>query len=81
MRVSTGYKVNTKPTRIHVWIFIYNTKPTRNGRVLTGGFGRVCGFAGTIAIPNRYMDKTVVHCSMTLVTYTQKLLFENYVRV
>ncbi|KAK9221996.1 hypothetical protein WN944_010427 [Citrus x changshan-huyou] len=28
-------------------------KITRNGRVLAGGFGRICGFAGTIAIPTR----------------------------
>ena len=45
MRVSTGYKVNTKSTRIHVRVLIYNTKPTCNEQVLAGGF------AGTIVIP------------------------------
>ena len=53
MRVSTGYKVNTKPARIYVRILIYNTKPARNGRILAGGFGRIYGFAGTIAIPKK----------------------------
>ena len=33
-------------------------KITRNGRVLAGGFGRVCGFAGTIAIPT-YINPTL----------------------
>ena len=44
MRVSTGYKVNTKPTRIHVQVLIYNTKPARNERILTDGSERICGY-------------------------------------
>ena len=38
MRVSTGYKVNTKLTRIHVRVLIYNIKPARNGQILTDEF-------------------------------------------
>ena len=68
MRVSAGYWANTKPTRIQVRVSICNTKLARNlqnypqwggGRGLAGGFGRICEFAGTIAIP-RFGGKVIL---------------------
>lgn len=50
MRVSAGYWANTKPTRIQVGVSIYNTKPAATLKIIRNG--RICGFAGTIAIPN-----------------------------